>query len=159
MIKKNTISVWLIMEDGQNMGKIVLQRRSPEEKNYPYIYQSSWAGKIEPGENNMAAIKRECAEELGNIFHDNFDFSKLIELKKSSSIKGDIEWVCFNYFGKVNENLLNKVKMHDDAYSEFIFVNDDNLVYSVKSGKDPKNNIVLFDDQYEILKNIFDKSC
>jgi len=154
MITRKTISVWLIVEDGENKGKIVLQRRSAKEKKFPFVYQSTWAGKVEEGETDEEAVERECCEELGKDFCDKFNFSAITKLEKSSSTKDDTVWDCSNYLGKVSTELLKNVKMHEDAYPEFVFVNDKDLIYPITLGKNPQDNIVLFDDQYKILKNI-----
>lgn len=150
--KKITISVWLLIEDGKNIGKSPLQKRVSEE-SYPFICQPAWAGKMEDGEDKIDTIKRECEEELGKEFSDSFDFSSL----KFISETEDNHWVTHNFFSSVTEKQLLKVKMHKDAYPEFIFASKEDIFFPESSLKDPKNNIVLFDSQYKILKEILNK--
>ena len=147
--KKTTISVWLIVKDGKNIGKSPLQKRIPEE-SYPFICQSSWAGKIEQGEEIIDAVKRECEEELGKDFSDGFDFSSL----KFISETEDKHWMSYNFLGYITENQLSKVDMHKDAHPEFIFVSKDDVFFPESSLESPEKNIVLFNSQYNILKEI-----
>ena len=72
-----TISVWLTVVDGKNAGKIALQKRNEVNSRFLYICQSTWAGKVEDGESVDTAVRRECEEELGKDFADNFDFLNL----------------------------------------------------------------------------------
>ena len=154
MIIKKNISVWLVVVDGVNKGKIALQRRSVNEKKYPYIHQATWSGKTEENESAMDAVKRECKEELGEEFYKAFEFNKLIDLGISKAVDDEVEWECSNFSGEVNEKLLKLVKMHNDACNEFVFVGKNDLFYPMESGKNPEKNIVLFDDQYKILKEL-----
>ena len=136
------ISGWLILKDGENKGKVALQKRSFTEKHFPYIHQATWSGKIEAGESEDDAMKRECREEMGQDFFNNFDFSKLKILPGG------------NYVGQVDVKALKLVKLHKDAFPEFNFIGKKDKFYSSKSASDPKNNVVLFDDQHKTLKKI-----
>jgi len=154
MKDKKTISVWLKLEDGQNAGKFILQKRSEDNKNFHYICQAAWAGEIEDKESAEDAIKRECREELGNNFADNFDFLELELISIESFLLNGENWESHNFFGRIKDNLLKTVKLHSEAKPEFIFIGKNDEVYSLESGKDPKINIVLFGDQYKTLKKI-----
>jgi hypothetical protein len=146
------------MEDGENKDKVLLQKRSSQEKNFPDIHQATWAGKVDVVngelEDTITTIKRECAEELGEEFYKNFDFDNLTSLSCSGSIDGEISWECSNYLGKIDQKLLNIVKLHDDAHPNFIFIGKNDKFYPISVNVDPKKNIVLFNDQYEILKKL-----
>lgn len=152
MPKRKSISVWLVMEDGENKGKIALQRRSEGNKHFPFVCQATWSGKIESNESNQSAIKRECAEELGEAFSNNFNFSELRFLEEFDFTEGKSEWTGFNYLGKISERELSKAVVHKGAFAEFVFLGSEEQFYDVSSGKDPKNNIILFNDQYNIVK-------
>jgi len=154
MENKKTISVWLILNDGGKKGKAALQRRSVGSQAFHFVCQATWAGKVEENEEIKTAVERECREELGNKFCENFDFSELKLFSKNNFIIKGKEWVCYNYSARYRSNLLKTVKLHREAFSDFIFVGKNDKFYSVKSGKNPENNIVLFDDQYKILKQI-----
>ena len=147
------VSVWLTLSDGKNKGKIALQKRSLKD-SFPYVCQATWAGKVELGENTMAAIFRECKEELGEEFFKNFDFSKLKLFCKCNFVMKKGKWQANNYIGKISQALLEKVKIHDEALKEFIFVGNSDAVYSIKSEKNPKDTTVLFDNDYEVFNKI-----
>ncbi|MEK7658571.1 MAG: NUDIX domain-containing protein [Patescibacteria group bacterium] len=134
-----------------------MQKRSLKNKTFPYICQATWAGKVELGENIGMAVKRECKEEMGEEFCKNFNFSELIlKSKDVYTMKGE-KWRANNFIGEVSEDLLKLVKLHNEALPQFIFLNKDELIYPVSSVKNPKNNIILFDDQYKVLKEIIKK--
>jgi len=156
MIKRKSISIWLILNDGKNKGKIILQRRSFRERTFSYISQATWSGKVEVHENIKDAVKRECKEEMGREFFKSFNFSKLKIISKDKFIwedKGET-WIRYNYIGAIDSGLLKKIKFHDGAFSRPIIIGKNDTVYSIKSKKNPKNKVILFDDQYKILKKI-----
>ncbi len=68
------------------------------------------------------AIKRECEEELGSDFYDNFDFSSISLLCDNDFEFRGRKWTCYNYIGSINYGLLKKAKLHNDAFPEFVFV-------------------------------------
>ena len=148
------ISVWLTMEDGASKGKAILQKRSQKNKTFPFICQSAWAGKVELGEAIERAIARECKEELGDSFYKSFNFESLKDVGKGTFVYQGADWEMYNYFSTINEALFKLIKLHDEALPEFVIVGAEDEIYPFSSGKDPKNNVVLFDEQYKLLKNI-----
>jgi len=146
------ISVWLSIEDGKNKGKIVLQKRSSKNKTFFYVCQGTWAGKVEAGENLKAAIKRECKEELGKEFFYKFNFSELKLFAKGNFFVNKKKCACYNYLGTVSRKILETAIIHKEALPKFIIAGKKDKFYPIKSGKDPKNNIVFFDDQYQVVK-------
>ena len=153
--KRKIVSVWLILNDGENNGKAVLQKRSQIEKKFPYVCQATWAGKVELGEEVFDALIRECNEELGEDFANNFDFSKLKLYSKHDFARAEdaIVWESYDYSANVNESELLNVKLHEGAFPEFVYADGPSL-NQLKSGNDPLENNVLFDDQYIVLKEI-----
>ena len=143
-----------MLNDGKNKGKVVLQKRSEHNKTFHNLCQATWAGKAEPNETVESAIKRECAEELGEKFCGKFDFSKLEFLGKEYFTIENKKWESYNYLGNVSEEILKMADLHSESLPELVFVGTKDNFYSVKSKKDPQNNIVLFDDQYKILSTI-----
>jgi hypothetical protein len=151
---KKSISVWLILQDGKNKGKIALQKRSQRDRSFRYVCQGTWAGKAKVNENLASAISRECSEELGKKFCENFNQKRLRLFAKSRFIRGKDKWICFHYSGKVSGSLLKKAKIHRNALPEFIFAGKKDKIYSIKLKTNAKENIVVFDDQYKIIKKL-----
>jgi len=147
-MKNKSISVWLILENG----KIALQKRREEKFNS--VCQATWAGKSEEDETTENAIKRECQEELGQDFAKNFDFSKLEFISTENFEMKNSKWESYNYTAKILEKDLALAKIHKDAEPEFIFIDKNTEIFPLSSEKDPKENIVLFDDQYKIFEKI-----
>ena len=57
-------------------------------------YPDTWGlagGKVEPGENLLAAVERECSEELGRVP----DYERLIPIEKFTSPDGVFEYHTF----------------------------------------------------------------
>ncbi|KKQ22666.1 MAG: hypothetical protein A3G45_03330 [Candidatus Staskawiczbacteria bacterium RIFCSPLOWO2_12_FULL_37_15] len=154
MEKNKTISVWLTIISGRNKGKIILQKRSSANKTFPYICQATWAGKVKIGEDVESAIKRECVEELGESFFNAFNFLVLKIFSEDKFIMNGAEWTCYNYVGDISNKILKLIRLHSEALPEFILIDSDSEIFPVKSEKNSKNNIVLFDDQYKVLKEI-----
>ena len=148
------ISVWLILQDGENKGKVVLQKRSSKD-SFPFVCQATWAGKVEQGEDESEALVRECREELGENFCERLEFPEFQFICKGAFRMKGIDWESYNYFGKISEEVLKFVKMHDGAFNNFVYLSQGDEFYPVESGKNPEENVVLFDDQYVVLKKIF----
>lgn len=148
------ISVWLFIEDGKDKGKIALQKRSSKSKTFPYVCQGTWAGKVEADESLKTAVKRECKEELGRKFFGEFEFSKLKLFAKSIFFVNKKKCTCYNYFGWVGNKILGTAELHKEAFPKFIIAGKKDKFYPIESGKDPKNNIVFFDDQYEAIRRL-----
>lgn len=147
-----TISVWLIISDGKNRGNVVLQKRSIKNKSFSHVCQSSWAGKVECNEKIEDAVIRECKEELGSKFCSSFNFLELKPLATNDFYIMGEKWICYNYIGIISEKDLKKVKLHKEAYPKFIIANRKSKFFPLSGGKDPKKNIVFFDDQYKIIE-------
>jgi len=153
-IANKTISVWLQMADGANAGKFALQKRPQSEKHFPFVCQATWAGKVESGETAEEAIKRECEEEMGARFKNNFDFSALKFVSKDKFAMKGSDWESYNYTGRISAEELQTAELHSDAEQDFIFVGKNDMFYAIESAKNPKIEIVLFNDQYKVFKKI-----
>lgn len=146
------VSGWLILNDGDNKGKVALQRRSVKNKHFPFLCQATWSGKVEDNEDVKIALQRECMEELGKRFNRNFNLSDMEFFHKDSFVFNGEEWEAYNYFGEMNQAQSKSVELHDEAFPELIFIGKKDEISPISSGKDFKNNVVLFDDQYKVLK-------
>jgi ADP-ribose pyrophosphatase YjhB (NUDIX family) len=153
-IKNKSISVWLELVNGPNKGKFALQKRNEKEIRFQFVCQATWAGKVEENESIETAIERECEEELGENFKNNFDFSaiKFIGTQKYA-FRGEY-WQSYNYLGKIKQEDLQRAQLHAEAESQFIFADKQDKVFDIKSGKSPRFDIVMFDDQYKIFKKL-----
>ena len=152
-----TISVWLILKNEKEQERVVLQKRSLKDTSFSFICQSTWAGKVEPNEEVSDAVTRECREELGNAFCDNFNFSNLELINKTNFTNKKGDWETYNYMGQIDKKTLNLAKIHGEAFSEFVLVDKNSDFYPISLSKNPEINTVLFNDQYEVLKNILNK--
>ena len=151
-----SISVWLKIEDGENAGKFVLQRRSEANKSFAFVCQSTWSGKLEEGEEIQDAIQREFVEELGLAFAESLDFYKLHFFSETEyEMKGE-KWTAHNYVGTVTEKSLPLVKLIPEVSNlEIVGKNDE--IFPYEPTADRKSKIYLFEDQYKILKQLLEK--
>jgi len=133
---KKRVVVWLIGTDGILQGKIMLQRRSDSG-----LYQSPFE-----------AIQRKVKEELGEEFLKNYPFSSLIPIRtiKTKSENGQ-EMISCHWMGPLKEENIRLIKLHVSA-SLLFSLGKEQEIYPLSSGKDLKKNIVLFDDDFKILK-------
>jgi isopentenyldiphosphate isomerase len=151
---KESISVWLRVEDGEHAGSFVLQQRSEKSEHFPLICQATWAGKADEGETAEHALPRDCREELGSDFADTFDITSLLLFATTHYEMQGEPYICYNYIGSVGVAILGKAHLHDEAQPVFIFAKPDSPVFDINSKQDPKDHIVLFNDQLTIFNAI-----
>jgi len=156
--KSKSVAVWLVLSDGVNINKVAMQRRTEkdggEEQSFPHVFQPTWNGKMERGENIEATIRREAVEELC----PNFKIPELTLFYKARyTFEGKL-CTAYNYSGFVSGKELLKAKIHSAAEPNFYFLGKEDLLKIKVSGEgnsDPKKDIVLFKDQYEAIKKLF----
>jgi ADP-ribose pyrophosphatase YjhB (NUDIX family) len=156
--KIKSVAVWLIVENGKNKGKIALQKRSEKDgkkfQSFPFICQPTFNGKLEIGESVENAMQREAKEELGKDFKLPNDLS-LFDTT-NYEFKGTPA-VSYNFYAKIQEKDLHSFKLHLGAMPELIFVGKNDLL-KIKTIDDktidPKEEIVMFKDQYLTLKKL-----
>jgi hypothetical protein len=78
----------------------------------------------------------------------------LLSEETHSSLKGK-DWTGLHYIGVISQESLAKAEIHKEAFDEFVFVDKTDTIYPLDSQKDPKNSIVLFNDQYEVIKKLW----
>lgn len=157
--KIESVAVWLIIENGKNASKVALQKRSEKDRkkiqSFPFVCQPTFNGKLEVGESVENAMQREAEEELGKDFKLPNDLG-LFDTT-NYEFKG-IPAVSYNFYAKIQEKDLQNIKLHSAAMPELIFVGKDDLT-KIKTTDDktanPKKEIVMFKDQFETLKKLF----
>ncbi len=151
---RKSVAVWLI---NPAAGKVLLQKRN-ENESRPFICQPTWNGKFEPGEDAMQAVKREGKEELGSVFYNTFDFTKLVSLSSDEYSFDGKDFTSYNFWGTITDEQLESVVLHESAEPQFITVGVEDFG-QIKSNDDktadPQKDIVLFEDQYKALKKLF----
>lgn len=144
--KIKSVAVWLVLDDPEYSGKVVLQKRASTENNkkqsFVGVYQPAINGKIENKETIISAINREAKEELG----PNFKLPKIKLFDKSEYIFKGEKCLGYNYYGKITKINFKKIILHKAA-EKLILV--DKLV--LQSNKE----IVLFADQLQALNKLF----
>jgi len=153
-----SISVWLILKDGQNTGKVALQRRAEKDGNkiqsFPFVFQATVSGKIEAGETPKQATIRETAEELGA----NFTLPQLKEFYIAKYKFKGLPSSTYNYYGRISEKNLQTVQLHSGVFPQLFFIGKNELP-KIKTTSDKTANlkcdIVLFPDQLDALQKLF----
>ena len=111
--KIQSVAVWLVIENGKNAGKVLLQKRSEKDKNkiqsFPFICQPTFNGKLEAGESVENAMRREAGEELGNDFKLPNDLG-LFDTT-NYEFKGTPA-VSYNFYAKIQEKDLQNSKIY-----------------------------------------------
>lgn len=166
---KKSVAVWLFCINGKQKGKLLLQKRAKTEiingvkkkQSNPGICQPTWNGKLEKGEEVTAVVKREAREELGERFANVFDFSQLNLFNSKSYSFENTESISYNFLGKVTADMVALVKLHAGAERHFITIGKEDFS-KIKSkndvGANPQIEVVLFNDQYMVLKALLIKN-
>lgn len=156
---KKSVAVWLISISDK---KILLQKRAEIDmgklQSNLNICQPTLNGKLEVKENLIDAVKRESEEELGKEFTNFFDFSKLNFFDSNEYYFNGKNFISYNYWGVVNSEQLKLVKLHSGAKPDFVKVGIEDID-NIRSKNDKDINlekqVVLFEDQYQILRKLF----
>lgn len=152
-----TVSVWLIIKDGANAGKVPLQRRAKKDngkpQSFPFIFQPIVNGKLESGETAEQAVGREAQEELGS----SFTLPKLEFFYKEEYNCNGKPAIAYNFKGQISEKDLQNIKLHSGAFPELFFIGKTDLpnIKTTESDANPQKEIVLFPDQLTALKKLF----
>lgn len=164
--KIKNVAVWLIIENGKNANKVALQKRSDKDgrkvQSFPFICQPTFNGKIEIGESVENAMQREGKEELGKDFKLPNDLGLFdttnYEFLPANKVGKGFPAVSYNFYAKIQEKDLQNIKLHSSAFPELIFIGKNDLA-KIKTTDDktinPKKEIVMFKDQFETLKKLF----
>lgn len=154
MKTKRTVSLFLYLAENK---EVVLSRRS-EDQSRPGLLQATAHGEIEENEDDNDALARELAEETAINFDQvsNLEFIKGIEVGQAKPEK------CRYYLADIEINGFNQMKPTEEV-SEYVRVGKDDIMdivpYSIAEMKnvDVMTKKVMFDDELEVLKEIFKK--
>ncbi len=165
--KIESVAVWLIMEDGVNANKILLQQRSEKDnkkiQSFPFVCQPTFNGKTEPRESIEEAMQREAREELGENFKLPNDLSLFdttnYEFLPTGKAGKNIPAASYNFYAKIKEKDLQNINLHSGAVPELIFISKNDLL-KIKTTEDktanPKEEIIMFKDQLATLQKLFE---
>ena len=112
-------------------GQVLLQRRSPNKRMWPNLWDVTAGGHVSSGEFGFQAIIRECKEELG--IELNKDDITFIGSTKSTNIKGDIINNHFNEIYIANKEIdETKLKLQEDEVAEVRWVDKDEIIKRIR---------------------------
>ena len=121
------VAVFVINSKGQ----VLLQRRSPNKKMWPNMWDITAGGHVLSGEFGFQSIIRECNEEIGIIL-DKRDIT-FIGCSISTNIKGDIINNHFNeYYIAKKEIDLNSLKLQREEVSEVKWMDKEEIINRIK---------------------------
>ena len=114
-----------------NKKEVLLQRRSPNKKMWPNMWDITAGGHVLSGEFGFQSIIRECKEEIGIIL-DKRDIT-FIGCSISTNIKGDIINNHFNeYYIAKKEIDLNSLKLQREEVSEVKWMDKEEIINRIK---------------------------
>ena len=112
-------------------GQVLLQRRSPNKRMWPNMWDVTAGGHVSSGEFGFQAIIRECKEELGIELNKN-DLT-FIGSTKSTNIQGDIINNHFNEIYIANKEIdETKLKLQEEEVSEVRWVDKDEIIRRIR---------------------------
>ena len=172
MEEKETVNVALACVDGEHKGKILIQQRAVTKVNprtgeerlqsYPYVWQMTFGGKVKNGETLEQAIERECAEELGEKFAKQFDFSSLrLFYTVEIAFKGQ-KSSNYDYFGTLTTKQYDSIILHSAA-ERIVWIKKSYLWLIEpldksdlrKNFQNPQITSVMFADFVEALQKLY----
>ncbi len=112
-------------------GQVLLQRRSPNKRMWPNLWDVTAGGHVSSGEFGFQAIIRECKEELGIKLNKN-DLT-FIGSTKSTNIQGDIINNHFNEIYIANKEIdETKLQLQEDEVAEVRWVDKDEIIKRIR---------------------------
>ena len=125
-----TVHIWVFNDTGD----ILIQRRSPNKDSNPNKLDLSCGGHLSAGDDSITGSIRELKEELGIDVTPN-DLQYVTTIKK-----------CTKY----SDSFINK------EFADMYLLHTDKKI-SEEMVKNKQPDLLLHDEEYEILFNIFDK--
>ncbi|MCI9063254.1 MAG: NUDIX domain-containing protein [Clostridia bacterium] len=115
--------------------QVLLQKRSPNKKLWPNMWDITGGGHVLAGEFGFEAVIREMKEELG-IDLDKNDLLFLASML-SENIKGDIINRHMNEFYIVNKDVdETKLELQEDEVAEVKWVDKNEIVSKIKNNRE-----------------------
>ena len=112
-------------------GQVLLQRRSPNKRMWPNLWDVTAGGHVSSGEFGFQAIIRECKEELG--IELNKDDITFIGSTKSTNIQGDIINNHFNEIYIANKEIdETKLKLQEEEVAEVRWVDKNEIIKRIR---------------------------
>ena len=112
-------------------GQVLLQRRSPNKRMWPNMWDVTAGGHVSSGEFGFQAIIRECKEELGIELNKN-DLT-FIGSTKSTNIQGDIINNHFNEIYIANKEIdETKLQLQVEEVAEVRWVDKDEIIRRIR---------------------------
>lgn len=125
------VAVFVINSKNQ----VLLQKRSPNKKLWPNMWDITGGGHVLAGEFGFEAVIREMKEELG-IDLDKNDLLFLASML-SENIKGDIINRHMNEFYIVNKDVdETKLELQEDEVAEVKWVDKNEIVSKIKNNRE-----------------------
>lgn len=113
--------------------QVLLQRRSPNKKMWPNMWDITAGGHVLAGEFGFQSVIRETEEELGAKLDSN-DIT-FIGSSISTNYKGDIINKHFNEYYIVNKNIdETKLKLQEEEVAEVKWIDKDEIIKRIKDG-------------------------
>ena len=144
------VHIWIINNDGD----ILLQRRCATKDSNPNMLDISSAGHLSAGDDSLEGALRELKEELNlDIKPEDLQFIKT--LKRSSKYT---ETFINNEFDDLyivrTDKKIEDMKFQKEEISEIMYVPYKKFKEMVKNRQ---SDLLMHDDEFEILFNMFDK--
>ena len=144
------VHIWII----NNNGDILLQRRCATKDSNPNMLDISSAGHLFAGDNSLEGALRELKEELNlDVNPDDLKFIKT--LKRSSKYTATF---INNEFDDLyilrTDKKVDDMKFQEEEISEIMYVPYKKFKEMVKNRQ---SDLLMHDDEFEILFNLFDK--
>lgn len=115
--------------------QVLLQRRSPNKKLWPNMWDLTAGGHVLAGEFGFQSIIREAREELGiELLKEDLTF---IGATTSTNIKGEIINNHFNEYYIANKEIdINSLELQEEEVSEVKWIEKDEIIRKIENNYD-----------------------
>ena len=144
------VHIWIF----NNNGDILLQRRCAFKDSNPNMLDISSAGHLSAGDDSITGAIRELKEELGlDINPDELKFIKTLK-RSSRYTQSFINNEFDDMYILITDKDISEMKYQESEISEIFFVSYKKFKEMVKNKQE---DLLMHNDEFEILFNMFDE--
>ncbi len=141
------IHIWIISEDKK---RILLQKRCPEKKLFPNMWDISVGGHVSSGEDSLISAKRELFEELG-LDSDIYRLEYIAKVKEQFAYKEIVSNEYVDVYKIIGDIDIDNLKLQTEEVSEAAWFTKDEFKLLIDTDK-----IIKHQEEYDMINDILE---